>query len=314
MELIRGLGNCRPEHHGCVATIGNFDGVHLGHQSIFAQVTEAAREQAMPSCVITFEPLPHDYFGSRSSEPGPARLQSLRDKVACIEKCGIDRMLILHFNQAQAEQPAASFIEQILVRAIGTAHLVIGDDFRFGHQRSGDFDMLVRAGKQHGFSVVGTDTVTAIGASDRVSSTAVRQALSDGNCAMASTLLGRPYTVTGRVVKGEQVGRQLGYPTANVALKTLRPPCRGVFAVTAVTSAGERLPGVANLGERPTVGGRKLLLEAHLFDRSDDLYGQLLSVEFEHFIRAEKKFDSLDDLKAAITADEQQARKHFGLS
>ncbi len=311
MELIRGTHNCRPKHHGCVATIGNFDGMHRGHQAIFQQLQQAATEHSLPSCAISFDPLPFEYFQPQATAH---RLSTLRDKFAAIAATGTERLLLLRFSQKLAMQPAEDFIAQLLVQKLGVRHLVIGDDFRFGRERHGDFELLSKFGESHGFDVVNTQSVTANKV--RVSSSAVREALREGECELATTLLGRPYRISGRVVRGDQVGRQLGYPTANIALKTLDAVPRGVFAVaaTAADSVDDQpMPGVANLGERPTVNGKKLLLEVHLFDRDPDLYGQILQVDFLKYLRAEKKFDSLDALKAAISADADAARQHHKL-
>lgn len=303
MQLIRGLYNCSAEQHGCVASIGNFDGMHVGHQEIFRQLAAASAQHQLPSCVISFEPLPYEYFKQDSSRH---RLLTLRDKVALIEQAGADRLLLLRFNQAFAMQPASDFIEQTLVRTLGVKYLVVGDDFRFGHQRSGDFDLLQQAGKVHGFDVDNTRSITVNAL--RASSSSIRKALLEGDCQLAKTLLGRPYRISGRVIKGEQIGRQLGYPTANVALKKLSTVPRGVFVVTARTADGQGFPAMANLGSRPTVSGIRLLLEVHLFDVNVDLYGQILQVDFDLFLRSEKKFDSLDELKLAIDTDARAAR------
>ncbi len=306
MELIRGLNNWKPHAGGCVATIGNYDGVHLGHQSMFAQLSELAAVHSLPSVVMTFNPLPHEFF---KPESRASRLQPFRDRVCSIAACGIDQLLVIRFDGGFAEQTAESFIQNSLIDVMGVRHLLIGDDFRFGRNRSGTIETLRAAESPGSFEVSAAATVNHL--NTRVSSTRVRKLMQENDCEQVTALLGRPHRISGRVVHGEKVGRQLGFPTANVALKAHRPLLCGVFAVMAHTADGKAWPAVVNLGERPTIGGRKLLLEVHLLDQSMDLYGQTLAVDFHHFIRGEKKFDSLDDLKAAIAADAETARRYF---
>ena len=304
MDLIRGASRW-PDTAGSVLTIGNFDGVHLGHQAIFDQLIVQARRLALPACcVVSFEPLPSEYF---RPDAAAARLQGLRDRVAAIRASGIDRLLLLRFDAVLASQQAADFIDDVLIDTLQARHLMIGDDFRFGAGRAGDFALLQRHADSGGFTLEQSATVLVDGA--RVSSTRVRQHLAQAELAAAARLLGRPYRISGRVVHGEKVGRQLGFPTANVALKTHQPPLRGVFAVIATDAAsGARYQGVANLGERPTIGGRKLLLEVHVLDGSPELYGRHLAVDFLHHIRGEQRFDSLDALTRQIAADAEAAR------
>jgi len=306
MEIIRGLYNWQAHHHGCVATIGNFDGVHLGHQAIFRQLSTLALDHQLPSTVITFEPLPHEVFDPAAREQ---RLQTFRDRVTGIQASGIDRLLIIRFDQAFARQSAQTFIETVLFDTLGVRHLLVGDDFRFGQDRHGSIKTLQAAERESVFSVSSTTTVKHL--QERVSSTRVRTLLQQNDCAAVEQLLGRPYRITGHVVHGEKIGRQLGFPTANVALKKHRPLLRGVFAVEAANADGQMWPAVANLGERPTVGGRRLLLEVHLLDQYKDLYGQLLAVDFRAFIRGEMRFDSLPELQAAIATDAESARGFF---
>lgn len=306
MELIRGLNNWTAQHHGCVATIGNFDGVHLGHQSMFAQINELAATYSLPSVVMTFNPLPHEFF---KPETRSLRLQTFRDRTLSIQDCGIDRLLVVRFDQTFASQSADSFIQNNLIKVMGIRHLLIGDDFHFGQNRSGSIETLRAMETPGQFEVSAASTVAH--EDSRVSSTRVREHMRNNNCEQVTALLGRPHRISGRIIHGEKVGRQLGFPTANVALKNHRPLLCGVFAVMAQTEGGQSWPAVANLGERPTIGGRKLLLEIHLLDRTVDLYGQTLEVDFHHFIRGEKKFDSLDALKAAISADAETARQYF---
>ncbi|MGS2717987.1 bifunctional riboflavin kinase/FAD synthetase [Eionea flava] len=306
-EFLRGLHNVRPEHRGNVVTIGAFDGVHLGHQAILRQVVEQARERDLPSLVMIFEPQPHEFF---SGETAPARLMRLREKIRALFAAGIDRVFCLPFNQWLSQLPADAFIQQILLDTLGTKSLVIGDDFRFGRGRQGDYALLKTAGQDKGFVV--TDTATYLVDGERVSSTRIRRELELANFDRVPSLLGSDYTVSGRVVKGQQLGRQLGAPTANVHLHRYRSPLAGVFGVTTTLESGEVLPGVANVGVRPTVSGdAKPILEVHLFDRDDDLYGQVINVKFEHKIRDEQRFDGIEALRAQIQRDIQQARQWF---
>ena len=304
MQLIRGLNNWSI-NKPCVATIGNFDGVHLGHQSIVKQLKKASSTHQLPSCVISFEPLPHEFF---SPNQHANRLHGFRDKIQTLSSLGVDYFLLLKFDEPFSEQSAQQFIEETLHKTLNIKHLIIGDDFQFGKGRQGNFDTLHQAGQQHGFNVEQTHTVSLGGS--RISSTRIRKHLAQSELDQAVSLLGRPYRISGRVVHGEKVGRQLGFPTANVALKKHRPSLCGVFAVTAnVEETGIRYNAVANLGERPTVGGRKLLLEVHMLDAEPDLYGQHIQVDFQAFLRGEQKFNSLDELKQAISNDAVNASR-----
>ncbi len=316
MQLIRGLQNY-PASNGCVATIGNFDGVHRGHRAIFARLAEIGNQQNLPLCAVTFEPLPHEFFRPKE---GVMRLSTLRDKSSAIASCGIDQLLLLHFNQKLASLQAEDFISEALLSTLKIRHLVVGDDFRFGNQRRGDFAMLQRAGDKHGFGVESFHTVVSntAAAASRISSSAIRQALLAHDFTEAAQLIGHPYSISGRVIKGQQLARQLGYPTANVCLKDFRPGIRGVFAVSLTAPGSATDPGssttyqgVANLGERPTVNGKQLLLEVHVFDAEPNLYEQVVSVSFHHYLRGEKKFDGLEELKQAIASDARAARDFF---
>ena len=304
MRLIRGLSRWQDEQPS-VVTIGNFDGVHLGHQAMLEKARVRASDEGLLCTVISFEPLPHEYF---AKDQAPARLQGLRDRVLSIAATGMDRLLLLDFSAEQAAQSAEEFVHKILIDAVHAKHIIIGDDFRFGHKRAGDRALLERIGAQAGFTV--TEHATVSDQESRISSSRIRQALLDGKLDEAESLLGRPYRISGRVIHGEKVGRQLGFPTANVALGPHRPPLRGVFAVTAHdANTAQSWPAVANLGERPTVGGRKLLLEVHLLDVNEALYGKQLAINFHEFIRGEVRFDSLDELKAQIARDADVARE-----
>ena len=305
MQLVRGLHNLRPQDRGCVATIGNFDGVHRGHQAILARLRERARELGVPSCVVIFEPQPREYF---APDTAPARLARLRDKLALLAEEGVDRVLCLAFNQRLCKLSAAEFVDTILVDGLGVQHLEVGDDFRFGCDRLGDFDFLLQAGVVQGFTVEAAQTVELDGI--RVSSTQVRKALAAADFSLAEQLLGRPYRIAGRVLHGQKLARQLGWPTANVQLKRRRVPFTGVYQVSAEID-GTLWPGVANIGVRPTVAGDgSAHLEVHLLDFAGDLYGRRLTVVFHHKLRDEQRFASLEALKSAIDADVAAARAY----
>jgi riboflavin kinase/FMN adenylyltransferase len=307
LQIIRGSYNLRPQHRGCVATIGNFDGVHRGHRAVLAGLLRRAAEHNLPACVITFEPLPNEYF---QPDESPARLCRLREKLALLHEAGIQRVLLLRFNAKLASQSPQEFIREVLVDGLAVKHLVVGDDFHFGACRAGNYAALVAAGNEHGFSVEPTKTYSM--AASRVSSTRIRECLDSGDLEAAAELLGRPYRMEGRVKPGEQFGRQLGFRTANIAIRRLRAPLAGVFAVRVREACGAAHEGMANLGVRPTVNGLlRPLLETHLFDFDGNLYGQHLCVEFVHKLRDEQKFDSLDALKAALANDEHSARAFF---
>ena len=306
MELIRGHYNLRPRHAGCVATIGNFDGVHLGHQAVLGQVAEKAAELDLPTVVITFEPQPQEFF---SADRAPARLTRQREKYKALRRYAVDRVLCLRFNPKLASMSATDFIDQILVKGLGVRYLVVGDDFHFGKNRQGDFAMLKQAGREFGFDVVNMHTFRVD--AERVSSTRVREALAVGDLGLTEKLLGRAYRVCGRVAHGDKRGRDIGFPTANIHLHRQATPLQGVYAVEMFGIAGEPVCGVANIGMRPTVGGTKPLLEVHLFDFNADIYGEYVQVDFLRKIRDEMKFDSLDELKAMIANDAQVAREFF---
>lgn len=306
-EFIRGLHNLRPRHRGCVATIGSFDGVHLGHRAILRQLTEAAERHQLPKVVIIFEPQPHEFF---SRERAPARLMRLREKVQALFSAGVDRVLCLRFNQALRSLSAQQFVDQVLAQGLGIRHLVVGDDFRFGCDRQGDFEFLRQAGARQGFSVTDTCTLEVAGA--RVSSTRIREALEQSDFELAEQLLGRPYRITGRVGYGKQLGRQLGVPTANVQLRRHRSPLRGVFATSVHRRDGSAHNGVANIGVRPTVSGSpKPILEVHLLDFDGNLYGERIEVVFHRKLREEQKFESVDKLREQLQKDIAQAKQFF---
>lgn len=304
MELIRGRHNLNPRHRGCALTIGNFDGVHLGHQAVIEQVRRRAGEYGLPSCVVTFEPHPREFFDPAGA---PARLSRLRDKTEALAALAVDRLLLLRFDTQLAGLEPQAFIDQLLVTGLGARHVVVGDDFRFGRKRRGDLGWLMESGTASGFTVETAQTRMLDG--ERVSSTRVRQALAAGDLDAAARLLGGPYTISGRIIHGEKLGRELGYPTANIALDRRRLPLTGIFAVIAWDASGRRLPGVASLGRRPTVGGTRSLLEVHVFDFDGDLYGAHLRVQLLARLRPEEHFDSLAAMTECMHEDARRARE-----
>jgi riboflavin kinase/FMN adenylyltransferase len=308
MELIRGLHNIRPRHSGCVATIGAFDGVHQGHQAVIRRLKEKSAELGLPSLVITLEPLPREYFAPAQA---PARLMSFREKAVALREQGVDRVLRVRFDQELSQVPAEIFIEDIFHRQLGIKYMIVGDDLRFGHERRGDVQLLRRMGAELGFEVSDTETVSVD--DERASSTRIRTALENGDFALAERLLGRPYAITGKVVYGKQLGRMLGAPTANLQLHRIKSALSGVYAVE-VKLGEETLYGVANVGSRPTIDhGLTAILEVHLLNFSRDIYGKTLDVVFRKKLRDEKKFGSLDELKAAIHNDIDTAQQFFEL-
>jgi len=285
-------------------TIGNFDGVHRGHQAMLARLKDRARSLGLRACVLTFEPHPLELFAPQTA---PTRLTSLREKLELLAADGIECVHVSRFNRAYASRSPQDFIEHVLLDGLAMRWLLIGDDFRFGARRAGDFALLQAASAKHGFGLEAMPTVTQEGV--RVSSSAVRAALAAGRLAEAEALLGRPYSISGRVVPGDQLGRRIGYPTANVQLRHNRPPLSGIFAVRTLDGHGHTRYGAASLGLRPTVDSSgRAKLEVHLFDFEGDLYGQHLRVDFLHKIRDEEKFPSLDALKARIARDCEIAR------
>jgi riboflavin kinase / FMN adenylyltransferase len=287
---------------GCALTIGNFDGVHRGHQALIDRVVAKARELSVTSCVLTFEPHPREFFAPAAA---PARLTRLRDKLELIGAAGVERVHVMRFDARFAALSAARFIEEVLVRGLRTAWLLVGRDFRFGAQRKGDFAAL--EGK--GFALEAMPDVALDG--ERVSSSAVRSALASGDFAAAERLLGRPYSISGRVIHGAKLGHHLGFPTANIALAQ-RPPLAGIYVVEVAGEGIEAGHGVASIGLRPTVNPvAKPLLEVHLLERDGDLYGRHLRVTFLRKLRDEAKFEDLERLREAIAQDAAQAREYF---
>lgn len=309
MLVFRGFS--RPAPAPTVLTIGNFDGVHLGHHALLEKLGTKARETGLMPAVLTFEPHPREFF---SPETAPTRLSSLREKLELIRNENIALTFICPFTTALAQMSAEAFIEDLLVSRLRVRHLIVGDDFRYGAGRRGDFALLQDVGQRHGFTVETFPGVMVEG--QRVSSSAVRAALAAGNIEDARQLLGRPYIIDGRVVRGQQLGRHLGVPTANIRIKHRRPPLTGVYAVEVSGLADGPHRGVANIGYRPSVdqnssGGPRAVLEVHFFDFARDIYGAHLSVRFLHKIRDEQKFSGLDALKAQIFHDIESARQYF---
>lgn len=306
MEFIRGLHNLKASHQGCVATIGNFDGVHLGHQAVLGQLSERAAEMGLPTVVILFEPQPQEFFVGAQA---PARLSRLREKIKALLRYSVDRVLCLRFDAQFCALPAQDFIDRVLVQGLGVQYLVVGDDFRFGKHRQGDFAMLQAAGVRHGFQVVHMRTFAIDG--ERVSSTRVRDALMQGRMADAEKLMGRPYRICGRVAHGDKRGRTIDFPTANIFLHRQVAPVAGVFVIEMFGVPGEPIHGVANVGTRPTVDGTTRVLEAHLFDFDADIYGRHVHVDFLHKVRDEQRFASFEQLREQIKRDVICAKQYF---
>ena len=308
MKIIRGINAIQPQSH-CVATIGNFDGLHLGHQKIIAKLKQKAQSLDLPLTVISFEPLPAEFF---MPEP-PARIFPMRDKIRLLDQLGIDNYLCLKFDNEFSTILAEDFIQKILLEKLKVKYLAVGDDFRFGHKRSGDFKLLKTIGDQAGMEVA--DTTTCKQDNQRISSTRIRDYLQAGDIENANQLLGHHYQLSGRVRHGDKRGRTIGFPTLNLRVPNNIAPARGVYAVKvkglSSQNSGQPLLGVANLGARPTVNGTENRLETHVFDFTDkafSAYGKHICVELVRFIRAEKKFDDFEELKKQIVKDAEQAK------
>jgi riboflavin kinase/FMN adenylyltransferase len=307
MELIRGPLNLRERHRGCVVTIGTFDGIHLGHRALLARLCEHASRLSRPAMVLTFEPMPREYL--RPDQP-PARLTSWRERWHVLGGCGVDYMCVLRFDERLRNLTGAKFAD-LLAGELEARLVVVGHDFRFGRNGEATAASLETSGSALGFDV---DVVPPVllGA-DRVSSSGVRDALARGDLERASRWLGRPYSMTGRVVRGNQLGRKLGYPTANLRTGRRRVPIAGIFAVRVHGIAADAMPGVASLGTRPTVeGSGEMLLEAHIFDFAGDLYGREIKVEFVAKLRDEERFADLDALVVQMDKDAADARRILG--
>ncbi len=313
MRVFRGF------HHpgladACALTIGNFDGVHRGHQAMLALLTSEARHRGLASCVMTFEPHPRDYFAQRSGQPdqAPRRIATLRDKLSELDRCGIDQAVVLRFDAAFAGQSPQAFIDDVLLAGLRARYVLVGDDFRFGSRRAGDYDMLDAAGQRQGFDVARMLSYEVHGL--RVSSSAVRQALADGDMAATAALLGRPYSISGHVVRGKQLGRELGFRTLNLRFAHARPAAMGIFVVRVHGLADTPLAGVASLGVRPTVeDAGRVLLEVHCLDWPAGMgmeagYGRTVHVDLLHKLHDELKYESLGALREGIGRDTQDAR------
>ncbi|RLA38843.1 MAG: bifunctional riboflavin kinase/FAD synthetase [Gammaproteobacteria bacterium] len=306
MEIVRGFGNLKERHRGSVATIGNFDGVHKGHQSILKQVTEKAADLGVPAMLICFEPQPKEFFDEYNA---PARLTRFREKVGLLAEIGIDIVLCLKFDERTRSETAREFVNN-LSSVIRVSALFVGDDFKYGNDRSGNFELLEEEGRKHGFEVTNQYTMTH--GQIRVSSSHIRECLAKGDFHEAEQMLGHPYSIVGKVVYGRQVGRTLGVPTVNLQLHRYRAPLDGVYAVE-IKGLDKNYQGVANVGVRPTFDEEtpKPILEVHIFEFSQDIYGKYLEIVFRHKIREEKKFDGIEALKSAIFADIESAKEYF---
>lgn len=305
-ELIRGLYNIRSIQRNSVVTIGNFDGVHRGHKILIDKVKSRAKALHVPSIVITFEPQPLEFF---APEKKIARLTRLREKFLALSQTQVDYVLVLHFHQQLAELTPEEFVNRILVESLAVEHVIVGDDFRFGYQRAGDIELLTQLGIDNGFTVEKINTVAF--AKERISSTRIRQLLAEDNQELVEQLLAHPYRMMGRVVHGDKLGRVLGFPTANIFLHRAVTPVQGIYVVRMHGIDNIPLPGVANVGIRPTVGGTRSLLEVYLFNFNRDIYGKHVSVEFCKKLRDEKHYDNLELLKDAIANDARQAMIYF---
>ncbi len=306
MQLIRGLYNLTRALPASAVTIGNFDGVHRGHQQVLTQLKRIAENESLPTVVVIFEPQPIEYF---APDRAPKRLARFREKIACLKAQQIDFLLCLKFDQQLANQSAEDFVGNILVDSLNTRQLVIGDDFRFGKNRQGDFAFLQRQAKQRGFNVERTETLFVDG--ERVSSTRIRECIQRDDFDRAAELLGRRYALSGKVMHGQKLGRELGFPTINIKMGDKTLIVKGIFAVLVKGIDNRVLRGVASIGTRPTVNGVDTILEVFILDFNQDVYGYSVEVEFLHKIRDEQKFDSLEELAVYIGRDIDKAIAYF---
>ncbi len=305
MRVFRGTGD--GESASIALTIGNFDGVHLGHQAMLQRLRTAALRTNLPATILTFEPHPREFF---SPADAPARLTSLREKLELFTACGIDQVYVARFNRAYASMTPQQFIDDLLIKNFKIRWLLVGDDFRFGAQRGGDIGLLKQASVRYGFELASMGSIEV--ANERVSSTGVREALGSGDFARATRLLGRPYCISGRVAHGKKLGRELGFPTANIVLKRKRVPLNGIYAVKLHGIQQKALPAVASLGVRPTVmDGAAPLLEVHILDFDQNIYGRRVSVEFLHKLRDEEKYPDIESLRRQIAIDVENARTYL---
>ncbi len=306
MKLIRGAYNLTRPLAASAVTIGNFDGVHRGHQQVISQLQRVARSASLPTVVIIFEPQPIEYF---APDKAPKRLARFREKIAYLKAQQIDYLLCLRFNQELASQSAEDFVQRILVDGLNTKHLVIGDDFHFGKNRQGNFQFLQQHSARFGFIVDETETLVIDG--ERVSSTRIRQCIQQDDFDKAAELLGRPYSLSGRIAHGKKLGRKLGYPTINIKMGDKTLIVKGIFAVIVKGIDNRLLQGVASIGTRPTVNGVDTILEVYILDFDQDVYGYSVEVEFLYKIRNEEKFDSLAELTTWIAQDTEKAKAFF---
>lgn len=306
MKITRGINGLSSTRRACVATIGNFDGVHRGHETVIRFLAEQGEKLGLPIVVITFEPYPKEFF---SPVCAPPRISLLRDKISRLAHLGVDQFVLLKFDQALASMRPEDFVQQVLVDGLNVRFLVVGDDFHFGYQREGNFSVLQQAGKVHGFSVAQMPTCEVN--NQRVSSSRVRQALQQHDLPLVTRLLGRPYRITGRVIRGKQLGRLLCFPTANLSLPEFQMAVGGVYAVRVHGLSERPLNAIANVGTQPTVKGIQPLLEVHILDFNADLYGRYIAVDFYCHIRREVKFASLKELKQQIKRDADAVRIFF---
>jgi len=306
MEFIRGLINLQRQRKNCATTIGNFDGVHLGHQAVLEQLKETAKNAGLISTVVIFEPQPIEYF---SPDKAPSRLTRLREKLQQFACQDIDRVVCLRFNEYIANLSAAEFVDEILLDALAVKKLIIGDDFRFAKKQEGDYQYLVDVSQEKGFEVSNTDTFNFV--NERVSSTLIRHALASGDMNKASKMLGRPYRISGRVVHGEKRGRKLGFATANIYLHRYLSPVAGIFSGRVYGLGNEPLDAAVYVGSRPVYKGEYDILEVHILDFDDDLYGRHIQVELINKIREDGNFNSEEALVAQIKKDISEVRKQF---
>jgi riboflavin kinase / FMN adenylyltransferase len=311
MKVFRGLPNAA-SRAPCALTIGNFDGVHRGHQALLARVREAATRLGVEAAVMTFEPHPREFFARLAGDlsRAPTRIANLRDKLQALSDAGIGRVIVEHFNAHFASMSPQDFVEKVLVQGLHVKWLMVGEDFCYGAKRAGNLATLLEAGKKYGFHVEALPAVTNDG--QRISSSAVRNALAAGDFALVAQLLGHPYSISGHVIHGRKLGRTLGFPTLNLRVAHKRPALSGIFVVQVHGLADQPLPGVASFGVRPTVeDSGRVLLETHLFDYAQQCYGKLIRVEFLKKLRDEEKYIDLPTLTAAIERDADRARAYF---
>ncbi|MFT5218077.1 MAG: riboflavin kinase/FMN adenylyltransferase [Planctomycetota bacterium] len=306
MQLIRGLNNLTQPLRASVVTIGNFDGVHRGHQQVLTQLKRVAAEAGLPSVVIIFEPQPIEFFAPQKA---PKRLSRFREKINFLKAQQVDYLLCLRFDAELARQSAAEFVDEILVAQLNIKHLVIGDDFRFGRGRQGNFEFLLEQGLKHDFKVDNTETLAVDG--ERISSTRIRECIQQDDFEQAAVLLGRHYSLSGKVSHGQKLGRELGFPTINIKMGDKTLIVKGIFAVQVKGIDNRVLQGVASIGTRPTVEGIDTILEVYILNFNQDVYGLSVEIEFLHKIRDELKFESLEELSANIGQDIEKAKAYF---